>query len=126
MSSPQVAEILKPLLEASLPTGKLGYVILFTLMAPLALFRGPLNLYGMGSGLVALMLASQKLPALAIMAALTAVGQIQGIADPTNTANVWTASYLGTDVMKILRKTIWVSWAMAIAGLALGSLWYIA
>jgi hypothetical protein len=124
VAHPSVGLLLNPLMKSILPSTGLGYVAFFTLAAPLALYRGPLNIWGMGSGLIAVMLASGQLPAVAIMAALMALGQIQGVSDPTNTTNVWMASYLGTDVNLILKKTILYVWAMAIAGLVLAAALY--
>ena len=50
--------ILKPLMMNIVPTNPLQYVFIFTLAAPLALYRGPLNVWGMGYGLAAVFLAS--------------------------------------------------------------------
>ncbi len=124
VAHPQVSALLLPTLQGVMPTSALGYVGFFTLLAPLALYRGPLNIWGMGSGLVALMKDTGSLPAAAIMAALLSVGQIQGISDPTNTYNVWIANYLGVDVVKILRKTLLYAWLMALLGLGLAAALY--
>lgn len=124
VAHPTVKALLAPLFSGLMPTTGLSYVIFFTIAAPLALYRGPLNLWGMGSGIVALMKDSGALPGVAIMAALMAVGQIQGVSDPTNTYNVWIANYLGVDVNKFLKKTILYAWAMAMAGLLLAAALY--
>ena len=94
-------------------------MIIFTLAAPLALYRGPLSLWGMGSGLVALIQKSTSLASSAIMGMLMSVGQIQGICDPTNTHNIWIATYLGTDTQTLLKKTAPYAWLATIAGLCL-------
>jgi len=119
---PTVQAQVKPALNAILPSTPLTYVIVFSLLAPLALYRGPLNLWGMGAGLAAMMAATPGLGAAAVMAALLSVGQIQGVCDPTNTHNVWIANYTGTDVQRILRRTIVYVWPTAVAGLVLGAL----
>ena len=124
VAQPKVAEILLPSLKSIMPGSGIGYIAFFTLLAPLALYRGPLNIFGMGSGLVVLMKDTGLMPAAAIMAALMAVGQVQGISDPTNTYNVWIANYLGIDVLKILRRTIVYAWIMALVGLILGATLY--
>lgn len=114
-----IAGAIAPLLAAAVPTHALPFVITFTLLAPLALYRGPLSLWGMGSGLVALMQKSTQLGGQAIMGMLMSVGQLQGVCDPTNTHNVWIATYLGTDAQVLLRKTIPYAWFTVIAGLSL-------
>jgi hypothetical protein len=55
----------------------------------------------------------------AIMGMLMSVGQIQGVCDPTNTQNIWIATYLGVDTQAILRKTIGYAWLAVILGLSL-------
>jgi hypothetical protein len=112
----------KPVLNAILPSTPLTYVLVFAALAPLSLYRGPLNLWGMGAGLAAMMAAAPGLGAAAVMAALLSVGQIQGVCDPTNTHNVWIANYVGTDVQRLLRRTIVYVWPAAIAGLILAAL----
>jgi hypothetical protein len=121
VTHPRVLEQVQPLLSAILPSTRLGYVIVFTVLAPLALYRGPLNVWGMGFGLAQMMAAAPGLSAAAVMAALQSVGQLQGVSDPTNTHNVWIANYVGVDVQRILRATLPYVWAAAAAGLVIGA-----
>lgn len=114
-----IASALSPLFAAVIPTHAFWFVLTFTLLAPLALYRGPLSLWGMGSGLVALMKESTKLGGEAIMGMLMSVGQLQGVCDPTNTHNVWIATYLGTDTQVLLRKTVGYTWLAVVGGLVL-------
>lgn len=111
-----VLNLLKPLLSMIIPGNGFTFVIIFGLMTPLALYRGPLNVWGMGYGLAAVFLASGMAPG-AIMGLLMAVGQVQGISDPTNTQNVWLANEMQQDVQKVLWNTIPFSWGVALAGL---------
>ncbi|MBK7264792.1 MAG: citrate transporter [Ignavibacteriales bacterium] len=113
--------LLKPVLVAIKPESAMGYVILFSLAAPLALYRGPLNVWGMGYGIAAIFLAG-GMPAGAIMGLLMAVGQIQGISDPTNTQNVWLANEMKIDVQKILWNTLPYTWIAAIIGLVVAAM----
>ena len=116
---PNIANAISPIVKDVVPTTAVPYVIVFTLAAPLALYRGPLSLWGMGSGLVALIQKSTTLASSAIMGMLMSVGQIQGICDPTNTHNIWIATYLGTDTQTLLKKTAPYAWLATIAGLCL-------
>ncbi len=111
-----VLELLRPAMTRVVPSSFLSYVLLFGLAAPLALYRGPLNVWGMGYGLAAAFLASGMAPG-AVMGVLMAVGQVQGISDPTNTHNVWLANQMQQDVQKVLWNTIPYSWALAWLGL---------
>ena len=125
--SPEVSAVMQPVLARIMPHGhRLGailwYIALFTVLAPLALYRGPLNLYGMGAGLIGTL--QGILPTGAIMAAFTAVGMVQGVCDPTNTQNVWIANYTNTDVQDILKRTLPYMWGLTLLGLVLGAALY--
>ena len=121
VTHPAVLSQIQPRLAAVMPGTPVTYVIVFTILAPLALYRGPLNVYGMGFGLAKVMAAAPGLGPASVMAALLSVGQIQGVCDPTNTHNVWIANYVGSDVQRILRRTIGYVWAAAAVGLIIGA-----
>ncbi|MCC6546990.1 citrate transporter [Candidatus Sumerlaeota bacterium] len=105
-----------------LPKSKLGYVIVFTICAPLALYRGPLNTWGLGFGMATLLITGAGYPAAAVMGMLATVGQIQGVCDPTNTANVWLANELRVDVMSLMWRTLPYIWIMGVVGLIISAL----
>ena len=105
---------LTPLLAAVVPASRLGYITLFALAAPLALYRGPLNVWGMGLAVSGILLAGSSLPPEAILCAILATGMLQSVCDPTNTANVWIAGFQGVTVNRILRATIVPVWLAAI------------
>ena len=102
-------------------TSPVAFVLVWGALAPLALYRGPLNVWGMGFGIAGLLMAGNALPGAAIMAGLMAVGQVQGICDPTNTHNVWVAGALSVEVQQILRRTLPFAWGLAIIGLVIGA-----
>ena len=62
--------------------------------------------------------------ALPIMAVFMSVGAIQSVCDPTNTHTIWIASYIGEDVMRILKKTIGYVWVMAACGLIVAAIMF--
>ena len=115
-----VLNLLQPIMSAIVPKSPISYLLFFSICAPLALYRGPLNVWGMGYGIAAIFLASGMNPG-AIMGLLMAVGQIQGISDPTNTQNVWLANEMRVDVQKVLWNTIPYTWIAAIIGLAISA-----
>ncbi|MBN2355927.1 citrate transporter [candidate division KSB1 bacterium] len=119
-----VLAFLKPAMANIIPSSPLIYVLVFTVLAPLALYRGPLNVWGMGYGMAAIMLASGSLAAAAIMGLLISVGTIQGICDPTNTHNVWIANELHLDTQEILWRTLPYVWVVAAVGLMVSAVWY--
>lgn len=120
LTDPSSQAIMGPLVQAVVPTQTWSYVLFFGLLAPLALYRGPLNVVGLGAGFIALLFAGPAgplMPALAIMAAFMAVGQIQGVCDPTNTSNVWIASFTHTTTEKLLKMTLPYVWAFVLVAL---------
>lgn len=126
MESWPVQEALKPLVAAVTPSSAWGYIVVFGLAAPLALWRGPLNTWGLGFGVAGVLAKSGLLPPAAIAAMLISVGQVQGICDPTNTQNAWLAAELKVDVHELLRRTLPYAWALAFAGLVAGAALHLA
>ncbi len=115
LTAPPVTAALQPVLHAILPRSRWGYVVFFGLLSPLALYRGPLNLYGLGAG-IATILSTILAPRLT-MGALMGTGLVQGVCDPTNTMNVWTGSFTKTDVNDILKSTLPYTMAATLAAL---------
>ncbi len=125
LTLPAVREALAPLV-AQLPVGSpLGFVLFFGLLSPLALYRGPLNPYGVGIGVYALLLASGVLPPLALLAAVMSVVQVQNVCDPTNTHNVWVATYSGVRVEELTTATLPAMMLVCLGGLVLGALMFL-
>jgi hypothetical protein len=116
-----VLAAIEPVLRQFVPSTPMGYVIGFGLAAPLALYRGPLNVWGLGYGVTAILQSSGVIPPAAIMAMMLSVGQVQGICDPTNTANVWVANHQGVDVQKLMLRTLPFVWAAVFVGLAVAA-----
>ncbi|MBE6828595.1 MAG: citrate transporter [Ruminococcaceae bacterium] len=114
--SPEVANILSPIIKAIIPTSPIMFVLVFGLLCPLAIYRGPLNVWGLGSGIVALLAASGMNP-IAAMVALRLDSNVQCVCDPTNSHNVWISDFTKTDVNDYLKNTIaWVA-ASTVVGL---------
>ena len=106
VSATATVGLMQPLISAVLPTSPIPYVILFTVCSPLALYRGPLNMYGLGSGIANVMLAAGTLSPAAIGMALRSTGIVQGVSDPTNTQNVIVADFAKVDVNTVLKSTL--------------------
>lgn len=121
---PAVGTYIEPLLRQIIPTTPVMYVVVFSVLAPLALYRGPLNVWGMGIAVGSIMIGANVLPPMAVMGALYSIGMIQGVSDPTNTHNAWIAGFLGEDVNSFTRKTLPWTWALAIIGLIIAAIMY--
>ncbi len=106
--------IMQPVIAKILPSSPIVYIILFTVLSPLALYRGPLNMYGLGSGLANIFISAGKLSASAVGMALRSTSVVQCVSDPTNTQNVIVAGYAKVDVNDILKSTLPYTVVMAL------------
>ena len=101
-----------------------AYVLIFFILSPLALYRGPLNLYGMGYGIMGILSGAGVLHGSLIMAAFFSVGMLQGVCDPTNTHNVWIANFCKVPVNDLTRLLFpWVS-IIVLLGLVAGAVMF--
>jgi hypothetical protein len=114
-SLPAVKAALLPIVAAIAPHSWFGYVALFGILSPLALYRGPLNPFGVGIVVYTVLAGLGVLPAVVLVAAVMAVVQVQNVCDPTNTANVWVGNFTGTSVEEIMQLTLPFQAAVAIA-----------
>ncbi|MDX2030675.1 MAG: citrate transporter [Blastocatellia bacterium] len=102
-----------------------AYVLFFGLLSPLALYRGPLNPYGIGIGVYLIVRDLNLLPPLALLAAVMSVAQVQNVCDPTNTHNAWVSNYVGMRVEELTRETLLYKIAVCLIGLIVGAVWYL-
>ena len=108
--------VLTPIMANFVPTTPIPYVIFFVIVAPLSLYRGPLNEFGLGAGVANLL--QTFLPPLATMGAVKSVGMLQ---DPTTTQNIWVCGYLKLDINALLFKLFFYSMALCLMGLILSA-----
>ena len=119
---PIVKHALEPLVAAIAPRSPFAYVVLFGLLSPLALYRGPLNPFGVGIAVYTVLAGLGVMPAVVLVAAVMAVVQVQNVCDPTNTQNVWVANFTGVRVDEITKLTLPFQVAVATAAVALVAL----
>lgn len=115
VTTPVVSGYLNPIIKSLVPASKLGILLFFALLSPLALYRGPLNMFGMGAGIAALLVSLNILPVVAIAGAFVAVQYVQAVSDPTNSQNVWIAGYTNEETSAILKMTLPYTWLMCVA-----------
>lgn len=106
LNLPDVKAALEPMIRALPVQSTVSYILFFGLLSPLALYRGPLNVFGVGIGIFSIMLGAGILPALAVLAAIMSIVQVQNVCDPTNTHNVWIANFTGVRVEELTKQTI--------------------
>ncbi|HZH35236.1 MAG TPA: hypothetical protein VEX64_10375 [Pyrinomonadaceae bacterium] len=122
---PAVEAALKPIVTAIPLNSVWSYVLFFGFLSPLALYRGPLNVFGVGIGVYSLMFTLGVLPPLALLAAVMSVTQVQNVCDPTNTHNVWIANFTGVRVEEMTRETLIPMMLVCIGGLILGAIMFL-
>jgi hypothetical protein len=122
---PAVKLALEPVIS-NLPIGNVWtYVLFFGILSPLALYRGPFNLFGLGAGFFAIVAGAGIIPAIAVLAAAMAIVQLQNVCDPTNTHNVWVANYVGVRVEELTKSTILTMIIICFVGLIFGALMFL-
>lgn len=115
---------LAPFMQTITPGSTITFILFFVVLAPLCLYRGPLNLWGLGAGIAALMAGLNVLPLNMIMGGFCAVSTMQLLCCPTNTHNVWVASFTGEEVTGVTKKlTLWI-WPAVIIGVIATVLFY--
>jgi H+/gluconate symporter-like permease len=125
LNLPAIKAALEPLIRALPFESTAFYIAFFALLSPLALYRGPLNVFGIGIGLFSIMFGVGVLPAMALLAAIMCVVQVQNICDPTNTHNVWVANFVGIRVEQFTKETILPVMLVCFTGLVIAAILYL-
>lgn len=112
---PQFVAALAPVVAGGWLRNPVAYVVLFGVLSPLVLYRGPLNPFGVGIAIFTVLFNAHVLPAVVLVAAIMAVVQVQNVCDPTNTANVWIANFTGVPIVTITKRTLPYQTGVAIA-----------
>jgi hypothetical protein len=125
LNLPVIKTSLEPIIRALPFDSPIFYILFFGLLSPLALYRGPLNIFGIGIGLFTIMFGIGVLPAIALLAAIMCVVQVQNVCDPTNTHNVWIANFTGVRVEELTKDTIIPTVLVCIVGLIISALMFL-
>lgn len=113
ITAPGVSAAMQGFLQTIIPSSRYLYILFFAILAPLSIYRGPLNMWGLGGGIVGLIIKSGILPAPAAMAGFMSTERVQSAGDPTNTQNVWTADFCKVDVNAVSLRLIPFLWVIA-------------
>ncbi|MCT9108758.1 TRAP transporter large permease subunit [Streptomyces mirabilis] len=122
---PGTVDALEPLMKAVSPHNAVLFVLVFTLLVPLCLYRGPLNVFGLGAGIAGVLIATGIYPAAAVLGMATSYNQVFGVADPTSTQTVWAAQYAGVSPQQVMVRTLPYVWAVALGGLCVTAATYL-
>ncbi|MFB7272048.1 transporter [Streptomyces sp. NPDC056244] len=122
---PGAVEALEPLIKAVSPQNPVLFVVVFTLLVPLCLYRGPLNVFGLGAGIAGVLIAAGIYPAAAVLGLATSYNQVFGVSDPTSTQTVWSAQYAGVTPQRVMLRTLPYVWAVALGGFCVTAATYL-
>jgi TRAP-type transport system large permease protein len=119
VSLPGTVDALAPIVSSIIPTNPWLFVLALAPLAPLALYRGPFNVYGMGAGLAAILISSGGYAPPVALGVMASYNQVLGVSDPTSTQTVWSAQFSGVRPEKVMLQTLPYTWLVAIGGLIL-------
>ncbi|MEV7209126.1 MULTISPECIES: TRAP transporter large permease subunit [unclassified Streptomyces] len=122
---PGAVDALEPLMKAVSPQNPVLFVIVFTVLVPLCLYRGPLNVFGLGAGIAGVLIATGIYPAVAVLGMATSYNQVFGVADPTSTQTVWAAQYAGVGPQQVMVRTLPYVWLVALGGMCVTAALYL-
>lgn len=122
---PGAVEALEPLIKAVSPQNPVLFVVVFTVLVPLCLYRGPLNVFGLGAGIAGVLIAAGIYPAVAVLGLATSYNQVFGVSDPTSTQTVWSAQYAGVTPQQVMARTLPYVWAVALGGFCVTAATYL-
>ncbi|MCK9869319.1 transporter [Nocardiopsis dassonvillei] len=116
---PGAVSALTPVVTAISPSSPWLFVLVFAVLVPLALYRGPMNIFGLGAGVAGVLISGGIYPAPAVLGLMASYGQVLGVSDPTSTQTVWSAQYAGVRPERSMLSTLPYTWMIAVAGLVL-------
>jgi hypothetical protein len=122
---PGAVDALEPLVKAVSPQNPMLFVLVFAVLVPLCLYRGPLNVYGLGAGIAGVLIAAGVYPAVVVLGLTTSYNQVFGVADPTSTQTVWAAQYAGVTPQQVMARTLPYVWLVALGGFSVTAALYL-
>lgn len=121
VSTVEVKDALMPLAQYLVPKTPLMLILLFGIGAPLGLYRGLWNLWGLGAGMMALMVAMNIVSPWVLLAGFCSTTMFTLICCPTQAGVIWSSGYCGTDVMGHCKRCACFLWPAAIIGTVIGA-----
>jgi TRAP-type mannitol/chloroaromatic compound transport system permease large subunit len=122
---PGAITALKPVITAISPHNPILFVVVFAVLTPLCLYRGPFNIYGLGVGIASVLMAAGIYPAMGVLGLMSSYNEVLGTSDPTSTQTVWSAEYAGVRPERVMARTLPYTWLLATAGLVLTAVLYL-
>lgn len=122
---PGAKNALTPIVSAISPSAPFWFVVVFVVLVPLCLFRGPLNVFGLGAGVAGVLVTGGIYTMPAVIGMMASYNQVFGVSDPTSTQTVWAAQYAGVRAEKAMVSTLPYTWVVALGGMILTAVLYL-
>ena len=121
----QIAPILQDLFGDFIPNSPIILLIAFAVFAPLALFRGPLMIWGSGIALASILQAMGTFDEkfLFIIFMILPVS-IVASSCPTQSWTMWALNFVKVDTKEYIKSKLGWAWALSVAGLVMGDFVY--
>lgn len=114
-----------PFMTAITPKTVVALVIMLCIGAPLALYRGPLQIFGLGAGLLACIMNVGVFSNVFLGALFYATSRWTFSACPTATQVVWAANFVGLDPATCTKKVQIPNWIVSIITIIIVAVMYI-
>lgn len=114
------APFFEPLIGGLIPGSALGLAILFMVVAPFGLFRGPLTIFGAGAATVGVLQVTGDFSTPLLFAMMYVPTIVMNLSTgPTQSWNLWALNYSKVSVNDFLRQNIVWAWLIAIVNIFL-------
>ena len=120
VTHPMVVPVITPVMGAITPANAVTFLLIFGLISPLTLYRGPLATFGLGAGIAAVLLGMGILPPHVIMVGFYCRLGFSIACDPTATQLIWTGNYVGEDPASFMKRQIPYLWIASVIGAVVG------
>lgn len=124
VSAPTTQAAIMPFMSAITPKSVTALVIMVCVLAPLALYRGPLQIFGLGAGLLACIMGVGTFSGVFLGAIFYATSRWTFCACPTATQVVWASNYVGLDPATCTRKVQLPNWIVTIVTIIIVAVLY--
>ena len=106
VKSKAVAAAMVPLLSKVMPISPIWCLLLFTILFPLVLYKGPFNLLGMGSGIYSMMMGTALVNPMLLGTVFLSLNVLCRIVDPLSLKNVALFEFAKVDSNDMVKKII--------------------
>lgn len=114
----------KGMIEVIVPHSPLVLAIAIGVLAPLALFRGPLHVWGAGAATASVLAATGIFPASLLLPLLYTASIMAVSIDLTQSWNTWALNYSQLDAKTYLKMGVPVMWIISIINAMLGFIFF--